>query len=193
MIIFKLSDSCYRILEDKHAIRKTIDLTTAFEKSRLEDVELQCPIPPKSIQKSIIQQELSRNAHRELILAASDLERGNYNVDKTELSRENKLRIIFDAADEEGSGHLRIRDAYDLVRASGLGLADWDVLLLVQTIQVDEDGLFNHHEWVKEAPTYLEEIKHRRKEYEQRNETDTPDITKEAIRICFSKEFEQTE
>jgi len=100
------------------------------------------------------------------------------------------LSNIFDAADEDEEFQLTHKEVADLLYATPLGLADWDIKLLLTTTQELDTGRIQYRPFVQAAPEIIEALLKRRAAYQARAQPNMQ-VTHEAIDLCFGEEIEE--
>merc|ERR1719382_889521 len=101
-----------------------------------------------------------------------------------ELPMSDLLANIFDAADEEDEFELTHKEVADLLYATPLGLADWDIKLLLTTATELDTGKIEWKPFVGTAPEIIEALLQRRAAFETRQQS-TSQVTLEAIELCY--------
>mmetsp|Transcript_93733 Transcript_93733/g.201191 ORF Transcript_93733/g.201191 Transcript_93733/m.201191 type:complete len:743 (-) Transcript_93733:80-2308(-) len=175
-----------RIIGDKLQVRELHDLATAFEETRLE--------PPPLLEEytSEVQQSEDQRASEEDAagLAALETAVAAGMAPARELPLSDLLSNIFDAADEEDEFELTHKEVADLLYATPLGLADWDIKLLLTTAAELDTGRIEYKPFVQAAPEIIEALMKRRAAFEERQK-DALSVTQEAIELCFGEEIEE--
>jgi len=97
---------------------------------------------------------------------------------------------IFDAADEEDEFELTHKEVADLLYATPLGLADWDIKLLLTTTAELDTGRIEYKPFVAAAPEIIEALLKRRAAFEGRTQN-AATVTYEAIELCYGEEIEE--
>ncbi|CAK0853882.1 unnamed protein product [Prorocentrum cordatum] len=186
-----------RIIGDKLEVRRLHDLATPFERTRLvpppehrgEEAEEETEEPPAERERPPRELAppgpLSRPVMRVVPPAGAEGE-----DDGGGLPLSSMLENIFDAADEEEELELTHKEVADLLYATPLGLADWDVKLLLTTATELETGKIQYKPFVKAAPAIVEALLKRRAAFEERTRGATP-ATMEAIELCYQEEIEE--
>merc|ERR1719393_31853 len=100
------------------------------------------------------------------------------------------LANIFDAADEEDEYQLTHKEVADLLYATPLGLADWDIKLLLTTAQELDTGKIQYKPFVEAAPVIIDALLKRRANYQTRQQPNMQ-VTPEAIDLCYGEEIEE--
>jgi len=209
-----------RLLKDKLLVRQNQDMSTPFENSRMKEPtyiedapkEEKLRIDSKSdsdedskekeIEDEPVYGPLATKAGVKRFVGAM-FERATVDLVKTkEGSRQQKfadnrallsyLSNIFDAADEDSELFLTHKEVRDLLHSTALGLAEWDILLLLTTAGEDQDtGLIEYRPFVLIAPDIIETLQQRRLQYKARN-LPTCLVSQEAVELCYGEEIEET-
>jgi len=174
-----------RIIGNKLQVRQLHDLATPFEESRL--------VPPPVVSTEDIADEKSE-VDSDYSLARDELKR-KASIESMDqgLSMDTLLENIFDAADEESEFELTHKEVADLLYATPLGLADWDIKLLLTTATELETGRIEYRPFVQAAPQLIEALLKRRGEYDLRQQSQPGNTTvqPEAIELCYGEEIEE--
>eukprot|EP00927_Polykrikos_kofoidii_P077534 TRINITY_DN74471_c0_g1_i1.p1 TRINITY_DN74471_c0_g1~~TRINITY_DN74471_c0_g1_i1.p1 ORF type:complete len:673 (+),score=144.94 TRINITY_DN74471_c0_g1_i1:200-2218(+) len=175
-----------RIINDKLQVRQLHDLATAFEETRLAPPPL--PSEHPSEDENDLDVEIDEVQQQQRTDTASE-EDEMQRPDKGELPLDALLANIFDAADEEDEYELTHKEVADLLYATPLGLADWDIKLLLTTATELETGKIRYQAFVNAAPEIIEALLRRRAAYDARKPT--TQVTVEAIDLCYGEEIEE--
>lgn len=172
-----------RIIGDKLEVRRLHDLATPFERTRL--------VPPPEHQGEEAEDESEEApADRDRTQRVVPLAGPEDDDEGDRLPLSGLLENIFDAADEEEELELTHKEVADLLYATPLGLADWDVKLLLTTATELETGKIEYKPFVKAAPEIVEALLKRRAAFEERT-SGALHATMEAIELCYSEEIEE--
>jgi len=82
------------------------------------------------------------------------------------------------------------KEVADLLYATPLGLADWDIKLLLTTTHELDTGKIQYKPFVQAAPEIIEALLKRRAAYQARNQPNMQ-VTHEAIDLCYGEEIEE--
>lgn len=170
-----------RIIGDKLQVRNLHGLATPFEESRLEPP----PLNSEHVSEAGSPEEVDE-ADAEVPAGTAALSEATH--EKLPLS--TLLANIFDAADEEDAYELTHKEVADLLYATPLGLADWDIKLLITTALELETGRIKYKPFVQSAPEIIEALLKRRASYEERCKSSVQ-VTLDAIDLCYGEEIEE--
>jgi len=185
-----------RIIGDKMQVRQLHDLATGFESTRLE------PPVQESEPVSDADAELDQVAFTRLISEQPGFEQKDLTkrisskqmaplvVEEVTLTMGTLMANIFDAADEDEEFELTHKEVADLLYATPLGLADWDIKLLLTTAQELATGKIQYKPFVQAAPEIIEALLKRRASYQAREQPNMQ-VTHEAIDLCYGEEIEE--
>jgi len=170
-----------RIIGDKLQVRQFHDLATPFESTRLappEVVEAEAEVEVEEVveQEEVVQQKAKTYAQQQ--------------SDQEKLPMGTLLSNIFDAADEDEELELMHKEVADLLYATPLGLADWDIKLLLTTTHELETGKIQYKPFVRAAPQIIQALLKRRAAYQAREQPNMQ-VTHEAIDLCYGEEIEE--
>lgn len=173
-----------RIIGDKLQVRGLHDLATPFESTRLAP-----PAPPSEhgSEAEAVPEEQQEQA---------EVDQSKKVPSGAKVEQEEKLPMgvllanIFDAADEDGEFELTHKEVADLLYATPLGLADWDIKLLLTTAHELHTGKIEYRPFVQVAPEIIEALLKRRANYLARNQPNMQ-VTTEAIDLCYGEEIEE--
>jgi Ca2+-binding EF-hand superfamily protein len=175
-----------RIIGDKLQVRQRHDLKTPFESSRLA--------PPSQISDhgseadgEEIQFESQMEPATEAVAEGTVMSRA---PSKEKLPLGTLLANIFDAADEDKESELTHKEVADLLYATPLGLADWDIKLLLTTAHERNTGKIEYKPFVQAAPEIIEALLKRRAAYNVRKQLNVQ-VSNEAIELCYGEEIEE--
>mmetsp|Transcript_25638 Transcript_25638/g.59250 ORF Transcript_25638/g.59250 Transcript_25638/m.59250 type:complete len:684 (-) Transcript_25638:82-2133(-) len=177
-----------RITSDKLQVRTVHDLATAYETTRL--------VPPPVVTKL----EVDLEEHALADDRAEEVQQSEphgavaFSPNASQMEQlfplSTLLANIFDAADEEDEGELTHKEVAELLYATPLGLADWDIKLLLTTAQELRTGKIEWKPFVQAAPEIVEALLKRRAAYEDRAQQSSR-VTHEAIDLCHGEEIEE--
>lgn len=170
-----------RIISDKLQVRLLHGLATPFEETRLAPPPLLDEDEPEEAEAEEGPEDDGSGAPTKGGEAAGDHEKIGLPV---------LLANIFDAADEEDEFELTHKEVADLLYATPLGLADWDIKLLLTMAPELETGKIEYKPFVQAAPEFIEALLKRRAAYKARQQP-TAVVTHEAIDLCFGEEIEE--
>lgn len=171
-----------RLIGDKMQVRQLHDLATPFESTRLAP-----PVQSSEPGSEIEVQEVEAQVEQAEVVKEQAV---------TQLQEEEKLPMgtllanIFDAADEDEEFELTHKEVADLLYATPLGLADWDIKLLLTTTHELDTGKIQYKPFVQAAPEIIEALLRRRANYNAREQPNMQ-VTHEAIDLCYGEEIEE--
>lgn len=172
-----------RIIKDKLKVREMHDLATVFESTRLVPPSLSEGFPgvPAARPESEGPDKTDE--------AEEDQDTGYEEIEKFEkLPLSTLLVNIFDAADEEDEFELTHKEVSDLLYATPLGLADWDIKLLLTRATELATGRIKWRPFVNEAPEIIDALLRRRADYEARCQPDLR-VAPEMIELSYGEEI----
>jgi len=175
-----------RIIGDKLQVRQLHDLATPFEETRLAPP----PLPSEPGSDIEGEDEADDEAKKGQQAVPVLPRRSNELQIETKLPMSTLLASIFDAADEEDEFELTHKEVADLLYATPLGLADWDIKLLLTTAHELATGKIEYKPFVQTAPEIIEALLSRRAAYEARQQPNLM-VTHEAIELCYGEEIEE--
>jgi len=196
-----------RIIGDKMQVRQLHDLATPFESTRLappvqssepgsdtEAYELRHRLQSEDMRSEDMrrsetdQPEMERSRTKETVYTEGSKESKDKHEDLLPMG--TLLANIFDAADEDEELELMHKEVADLLYATPLGLADWDIKLLLTTAQELDTGKIHYKPFVQKAPEIIDALLRRRAAYESRDQPKAQ-ISHEAIDLCYGEEIEE--
>lgn len=175
-----------RIIANKLQVRQMHHLVTSFEQTRLE-------ASPGRIEYYM--QEDSSGVASE----APDSPVSLLGESTQDLTLQSKVDVgalltnIFDAADEEGEFELTHREVADLLYATPLDLADWDIKLLMTTATELETGKIQYKPFLQAAPDTIDALHKRRASYNERLKAQSQNmslVSEETILLCYGDEID---
>eukprot|EP00929_Paragymnodinium_shiwhaense_P119860 TRINITY_DN91772_c0_g1_i1.p1 TRINITY_DN91772_c0_g1~~TRINITY_DN91772_c0_g1_i1.p1 ORF type:complete len:708 (-),score=221.30 TRINITY_DN91772_c0_g1_i1:92-2215(-) len=174
-----------RIIRDKLQVRQIHDLATPFEETRLAPPPLPSEHPSED-EAEAEAEEAERKTDAAAVPSVEEMRAAQ--AEKQPLS--TLLANIFDAADEEDEYELTHKEVADLLYATPLGLADWDIKLLLTTAIERDTGKIEYKPFVQAAPDIVEALLKRRAAFTERTR-DAVQVNLEAIDLCFCEEIEE--
>ena len=192
-----LAEGCFErwldwIISDKLQVRQLHDLATPFEETRLVDA------PPVVLESLGTRENLAEKpAELEVEVTIAQMTTAPLlspswtgQPEAALLPLDALLANIFDAADEASELELTHKEVADLLYATPLGLADWDLKLLLTTAVELDTGKIEWKPFVEAAPDIILSLRKRRAAYLERNQPSAR-VTHEAIDLCFGEEIEE--
>jgi len=177
-----------RLIGDKLQVRQLHDLATPFESTRLAPPVVESE-PGSEAEEEVEELVDQPEVHKEkTTLRASAADVDIATLEKLPMG--TLLSNIFDAADEDEEFELMHKEVADLLYATPLGLADWDIKLLLTTTHELDTGKIQYKPFVQAAPEIIEALLKRRAAYQLREQPNMQ-VTHEAIDLCYGEEIEE--
>jgi len=179
-----------RIIGDKLQVRQLHDLATPFESTRLKPPSEHTAFPgvpaaaPEEAESAPGEDEIDVSEMYPVAMGAAGLT----GTGKESLPLGTLLVNIFDAADEENEWELTHKEVADLLYATPLGLADWDIKLLLTSATELDSGRIQWQPFVEQAPEIIDALLRRRADYEAKKQSNVQ-VIPEAVELCYGEEI----